>query len=237
MPNRIYSIRNIGSFMSRDIEVLVVEDSKTEAMLLKLLLNENGYHVLMASNGKEAYALAKERKPSIIVSDVIMPVMNGYELCHAVKSDKALTGIPFVLLTTLSNLEDIIIGLNARADVFITKPYDDEYLLSKVEMLLTTSVSQKIKDHSAEIVINSKKHIISSGRQQILDFLLSVYENAICQYRILVNTQLDLENAIKNQENQFLEITASEERFRSLVRTIPDIVYRTDLNGKFTLFW
>ncbi len=85
---------------------LVVEDSSTQAEHLKYILEKHGYEVAVAKNGKEAIDYLNTNLPSIIISDVVMPEMDGFELCKRVKGDEKLGKIPFVILTTLSDLED-----------------------------------------------------------------------------------------------------------------------------------
>ncbi len=122
------------------IEILVVEDSRTQAELLKHLLQGCGYVVAAAADGQEALLGARRRKPTLIVTDVEMPVMGGYEMCRAMKSDPALRDIPVILLTSLSDPGDVLRGLEAGADYYLTKPYDHEQLLSTVSLALATPV-------------------------------------------------------------------------------------------------
>jgi len=107
--------------------ILIVEDSPTQAMQLKILLLENGYETLLAVNGREAIDMVSKQKPDLIVSDVMMPIMDGYEMCQKIKSDHILKNIPIILLTTLSDLEDIFHGLNVQADYYVTKPFQEKF--------------------------------------------------------------------------------------------------------------
>ncbi len=113
-------------------EILIVEDSPTQAQKLQYILEQQQYHVSVAANGVLALAAAQRRKPTLIISDVVMPEMDGYELCRRVKSDAALADVPVVLVTTLSDPQDVIRGLECRADNFILKPYDERYLLARI---------------------------------------------------------------------------------------------------------
>ena len=93
------------------VEILIAEDSPTQAERLKHTLEGQGYHVTVTSNGRQALEAAKIRKPSLIISDIVMPEMDGYELCKKVKSDSDLRNLPVILLTTLSDPKDVIRGL------------------------------------------------------------------------------------------------------------------------------
>ncbi len=77
-----------------------------------------------------------DNKPLVVISDIVMPEMTGYELCEKIKSDKRTKGIPVILLTALSDPDEVIEGLSCGADSFITKPYNKEYLISSIEKII-----------------------------------------------------------------------------------------------------
>jgi light-regulated signal transduction histidine kinase (bacteriophytochrome) len=133
----------------------------------------------------------------LIISDIMMPRMDGYQLCQKIKSNLALRDIPIILLTTLQDSMDIIKGLQAGSDNFITKPYDPKYLLSRINYLLANRElrNQGTSDLVLEIMFNGQKYAINSERKQILDLLLSVYENAIQQNHQLVEAQAELQRS------------------------------------------
>ncbi|MEJ1959780.1 MAG: response regulator [Nitrosomonadales bacterium] len=108
----------------------------------------------------------------------MMPEMNGYQFCKAFKSDAKLKEVPVILVTSLSDSQDVIRGLACGADNFIRKPYDERYLLSRVEYLLMhveLRKSQKMQ-LGIEIRLGNQNHFITAERQQILDLLISTYE-------------------------------------------------------------
>src|ERR1043166_10327367 len=118
------------------VEILIAEDSPTQARQLQHILEQQGYQVVTTANGREAFEAAQRRKPTLIISDVIMPEMDGYELCQRVKADHRLSDTPIILVTTLSDPQDVIRGLECLADNFILKPYDERHLLSRVRFVL-----------------------------------------------------------------------------------------------------
>ena len=103
----------------KEIHILIVEDSLTQAMQLQFLLEKNGYPVTTANNGQEGIDFAKKVEPALIISDIVMPQMDGYEMCRIIKSDENLKEIPVILLTSLSNPEDVIKALACNADNFV----------------------------------------------------------------------------------------------------------------------
>lgn len=183
------SIRDV-----RKVEILVAEDSPTQAEKLKYLLEENGYKVTTAGDGQQALLRARQRKPTLIISDVMMPEMNGFVLCSEIKRDPQLKNIPVILLTSLSEVEDIMKGLESGADNFVRKPYDDQYLLNRVDGLLMSHELRKSQkmEMGMELDLGGQKHFINSERQQIVDLLISVYEDAVRINAELNARQLEL---------------------------------------------
>ena len=162
-------------------EILIAEDSPTQAQRLRHILEQQGFAVVAATNGRQAIAAAQKRKPALIISDIIMPEMDGYELCSRVKADPGLADIPVILVTTMSSPEDVIRGLECRADNFILKPYDERYLLGRVQFVLVNREMRQTDQPGMglEIFFNGRKHFITADRLQILNLLLSTYDAAM----------------------------------------------------------
>ncbi len=115
--------------------VLVVDDIQANRKLLQAKLSHEYYHVLTATNGEEAIAAARSQSPDIILLDVMMPIMDGFEACSILKSDPETQHIPIVMVTALGDREHRLKGLLAGADDFLTKPVDDFALLTRVRAL------------------------------------------------------------------------------------------------------
>ncbi|MBI2214329.1 MAG: response regulator [Acidobacteria bacterium] len=161
--------------------ILIAEDSPTQAAQLRHLLENRGFEVKAASNGREALALLDQWTPTLVLSDVMMPELDGYGLCRAIKASEQWRHLPVMLVTTLSDAEDVVRGLECGADNFIRKPYDEKYLLSRISYLLMNQElrrNQKMRV-GLEINLGGQRHFITSERQQILDLLISTYEQAI----------------------------------------------------------
>ena len=172
---------SINQIKPDEIEILIVEDSPTQAERLRRLIQSLHYNARVAANGQLALAAIRERKPHLVLSDIVMPEMNGYDLCRAIKSDPTLRDIPVILVTSLNDPKDIIRGIECGADNFIRKPYAEDYLLNRISHML---MNQKLrKNQNVEIGIalylGDQKHFINAERQQILDLLISTYEQAV----------------------------------------------------------
>jgi two-component system cell cycle response regulator len=209
--------------MKSKAEILIVEDSLTQAMRLQYLLQLNGYVVRKAGNGVEGLASAKAEKPSIIITDIMMPEMDGYELCTRIKHDETLKDIPVVLLTSLSDPLDVIRGLKCGADSFLTKPYDDEQLLRRLHHILINMEVRKAGSAqlSVEVFFGGQRHTLTSDRIQIIDLLLSTFELAVLQ-----NTHLEKVNA--DYRNALEEIKRVQANFRLLMEMSGDAIVVID---------
>jgi signal transduction histidine kinase len=166
---------------AQDNEILIVEDSPTQAERLRRLIESKGYRVRVAPNGHVALGMIREREPQLVLSDIIMPEMNGYELCSALKADPALRGIPVILVTALNDPKDIIRGIECGADNFIRKPYSEAYLQNRISQVL---LNQRLRqdagpEEGTAIYLGEQKHFINASRQQMLDLLISTYEQAV----------------------------------------------------------
>ncbi len=167
--------------MYANAEILVVEDSPTQATELQYMLESVGCKVRVAHNGLEALARIAERRPTIVISDIVMPEMDGYELCRQLKSAAQTREIPVILITHLADARDVVHGLASGADNFIVKPFDEKYLMSRIRYFL---VNLELRTHErvqmgVEVVLEGERHFITAGRQQILDLLISTYEQGV----------------------------------------------------------
>ena len=199
------------------VKILIAEDSITQAENLRFILEEEGFQVSLAQNGREAMGLLGAIQPTLVISDIIMPEMDGYELCCRIKDNPATKHIPVVLLTSLSSLKDILQGLKCGADHFITKPYENQYLLSRIQHIL---LNQELRGKSSlqvdlEILFDGQRHTITADRVQILDMLLSTFETA-------VQKNLELEKANR-------ELARAKEKLAQQAQKLEEIAIKDDL--------
>lgn len=188
--------------MFKNTDILVVEDSPTQALELQLLLEAAGCQVRVACNGVEALAMVAAKHPTLIISDIVMPEMDGYELCRQLKHARQTAYIPVILVTRLGDARDVVHGLSAGADNFIVKPYDEKYLLSRIRYFV---VNLELRSHErmqmgVEIMLEGERHFITADRQQIFDLLISTYEQGI-----RLNQQLQNKHDEILQSNRLIE--------------------------------
>ncbi|NIM63496.1 MAG: hybrid sensor histidine kinase/response regulator, partial [Acidobacteria bacterium] len=113
-------------------------------------------------------------------------------LCKALKEDPELRTIPFILLSTLSEPQDIIRGLHCGADNYVTKPYEASFLISRLESLLTTPVGVSDDAEPLEVTLAGEHYTVNSSSQQVLNLLVSTFENAVEKNNELIKTNQEL---------------------------------------------
>ena len=116
--------------------ILVAEDDPVTARFVGSLLNEHGYEVIVADDGDHALALAADAAPDLIVSDLVMPYRDGYEVLRVLRSDPRFRAIPVVILSMRDREEDIVRGFEQGADDYVVKPFNARELVARVRKLL-----------------------------------------------------------------------------------------------------
>jgi adenylate cyclase len=178
--------------------ILIVDDNETNRDILATRLATQGYDLCQAADGEEALAVAKTRVPDLILLDVMMPKLNGIEVCRRLKNDGALPFISIILVTAKADTKDIVVGLDAGADEYLTKPVDQAALMARVRSVLrlkalqdrvlaqaadlaswNSTLQQRVAEQVAEIErIGRLKRflppqiaqlVVSSGRERMLE--------------------------------------------------------------------
>jgi DNA-binding response OmpR family regulator len=117
-------------------KVLLADDSNTVVMLNRMLFQNSGMDLIVARNGREAVELAKREKPDIILLDVIMPEMDGFEACRALRADDSTKSIPVLMVTTRGEPTNVQTGYEAGCTDYITKPFDAVELMTKLRAFI-----------------------------------------------------------------------------------------------------
>ena len=117
-------------------KILIVDDTETMRMTQQMMLGDEGYQIVMATNGVEALEMVHRNKPDLILMDIMMPLMDGIECCQRIKSDEQLKDIKIVMVTTRSEYARVKEAFAAGCDDYINKPINKEDLLTKVKDLL-----------------------------------------------------------------------------------------------------
>lgn len=225
------------------MNILVVEDSRTQAQYLRYILEEEGCQVSLATNGMEALRQIEKDRPDIVLTDIVMPEMDGYELCHTIKQNVDTKDIPVILVTQLFDPVDVIKGLEAGADNFIIKPYEPEYIHSRIK---STVLSLKNPDpdgecKSLEFSFSDGQHTITSSRLQIINILMSTYEIAVSKnseleeaHERLNSLNEKLQEAVEDLKNTNVELQRENSERRRVEAALADANKKLQLMTNIT---
>ncbi|MFH0789358.1 MAG: PAS domain S-box protein [Pseudomonadota bacterium] len=192
-------------------KILIVDDNQESRYFLEILLKGHGFEIRSAENGQEALEMARAHPPDLIVSDILMPIMDGYTLCRQCKSEERLKNIPFVFYTaTYTDPKDEKFALSLGADRFILKPQDPEILMN----LLSELLEENYRGNLTSAKPLGEEMEFFRGHNEIL-------------FRKLEKKMLDLEIANK-------KLKVSEERYRLSFENVSDVIYTIDTGFKFS---
>ena len=183
--------------MNNPPRILVVDDNEINRDIIVTRLEAHGYETLQAADGEEALAAVKQHRPDLVLLDVMMPKLDGIEACRRLKSDAALPFLPVILVTAKTDTKDIVAGLDAGADEYLTKPIDHAALVARVRSVLrikalhdqvqaqaadlatwNRTLEQRVKDQVAEIerigrlkrfLSPQVAQLVSSGDERVLE--------------------------------------------------------------------
>jgi two-component system sensor histidine kinase/response regulator len=242
--------------MSDMVDILVVDDSPTQVERMRYLLEKNGYRVTTASSGIQALERIGENIPALVISDIVMPGMGGYELCKKMKDGESTWRIPFILLTSLSDADDVLAGLECGADSYVTKPFDEDYLLGMIPQVLSDCARRGRERHwvTLDIPFPGERRTISADPQQMLTLLLSSYEAAVIRNREVLKIDDELHALNENLEERISERTAEltaemaerkiaedialsrKAKLETALESVTDAIFISDTQGNFIDF-
>ncbi len=199
--------------------ILIAEDSSVQALMLRHVLEDQGHQVSVEHDGLSALKTALRIQPSLVISDVNMPGMSGYDLCRQIKATPALTNVPVILVTSLSEPDDVLLGLKSGADSFVIKPYDKKHLLARVTHALQPAPRKSAEETSAvNITFHGQQHQITASRAQILDLLMSTYEATVQRNK-------ELHDSREQLRQRTSEAVAANRFLDSVIENIPDMIF------------
>ena len=196
--------------------ILIIDDEPALLMGLAATIRRHGYSVITAEDGNDGLQKAKEARPDLILSDVMMPPPNGFELRRLMNLDPDLASTPFIFLTARSNVEDRVSGMREGADDYITKPFSTQELLARIEAVL-----RRVKTEQAR----GREQMRAAAQQDMDRLRYEILQNFHHELRTpLVNIMMPLELAANNrfsdpaEQSKFLQIALSNaDRLESLV--------------------
>src|SRR5512143_3289842 len=132
--------------------ILVADDNPDNRAIFEARLAAHGHDVLTAGDGEEALLLARTKQPDLILLDVTMPRMDGIEVCRRLRADPDLPFMPIIMITARANSQDVVAGLEAGADEYLTKPVDQAALVARVKsMLRIKALHDRVLEQTAQL--------------------------------------------------------------------------------------
>tara|TARA_R110002096_G_scaffold97694_3_gene217644 strand:- start:7390 stop:8679 length:1290 start_codon:yes stop_codon:yes gene_type:complete len=186
-------------------KILLVDDYPALVTLTRHKLLQKGYEVITAQNGQDALELVRTEYPDLVLSDVEMPIMNGYELCSKIKNDSRLCQIPVILVTSMVTTDYLMNGIASGADNYLTKPYDDDTLFTKVEELLGSIIQPHHEKDEIAVTIENRTYNVRADYSHLINLFVSTYKNTLAQ-----NAQLEKVKQELNSINKDLEYAKNE---------------------------
>jgi two-component system phosphate regulon response regulator PhoB len=150
--------------------ILIIEDDKHISKLVKYNLEKSGYDCTVADDGEEALDILSKERPDLIILDIMLPKMDGFELCRAFKQDAKLKNIPIIMLTAKGEEVDRIVGLELGADDYVVKPFSPRELVLRVKAILKRGkIEESPKDiiQRGNLVINVPKHRVTVNNKEV----------------------------------------------------------------------
>ncbi|MBJ6749775.1 EAL domain-containing protein [Geomonas anaerohicana] len=190
--------------------ILLVDDSPTQTKRLEHLLSAEGYRVLLSRDAGEALAGIDETQPDLVISDVVTPGMDGFELCRRIRGLKEASQLPVILLTHLNDPTHVLRSLEAGANYFISKPYHNGILLSRVAAALRRDQGCCVAadDDSVSCNYYGNRYAIAASKPQIIDLLLATYELAVEKNQEISKTHDALRRLNEELETRVAKRTA-----------------------------
>ena len=200
------------------MRILIVDDKEENLYLLETILKSEGYEVVLAGNGSEALEKLYSERFNMIISDILMPVMDGYKLCREVKKDEKLKDIPFVFYTaTYTDEDDEIFALKLGAYKFIRKPAEPGEFIKIIQNVIKDV--EMSKKEAKKPVLEEEEGIFKLYSERLVGKL----EKKIIDLKEEITKRKESEDALRK----------SEEKYRILTETVPDIIFTLDRKGRF----
>ena len=198
--------------------ILVVEDSPTQAEQLSEMLRAEGFEVHVASDGEQGFVRAATGSFDVVLSDVLMPGISGFDLCRRIKSNSTTKHLPVVLLTTLNDPASLIEAITCGADNFVAKPFEQDYLLARLTNVLTSRTRRQGKHvpAAAEVTFLGRRFTITADKEQLLDLLLSSFEDIVRTARDLEANQAALREAERGRREQMDRLSGTAREIDAL---------------------
>ncbi len=178
--------------------ISIVDDEEDILEALSVFLKKNGYNVVTAPNAATFFKQLKKKTPDLFILDLMLPDIDGYDICKRLKNDPKFSSVPVIMLSAKSEESDKIIGLELGADDYVTKPFSQKELLARIKVIHRRTVLKsgtsslelldgkiKLNKENFELIIDNKKISLTTTEFKLLELLMSKKDNVLSRDRIL----------------------------------------------------
>ena len=221
-------------------KILIIEDDKDIRDLISFNLSNNSYKTILSKDGEKGIEKAKNEKPDLVLLDLMLPGIHGLDVCKILKTDSSLNKVSIIMLTALGQEEDIIKGLEAGADDYITKPFSFKILLARIKSVLRRKKTKessnkgpvnlygvKIDPQTRQVIINENELKLTFTEFQILYLLASHPGWVFTRYQIIDKIRSD-NNSVTDRsvDFQIVGLRKKMNNLGKLIETIRGVGYR-----------
>ncbi|BES64370.1 response regulator transcription factor [Gottschalkiaceae bacterium SANA] len=213
--------------------ILVADDEKKIREFIRFFLEREGYSVIEASNGKEAVACLREKEVSLIILDLLMPEMNGFEACESIRT---FSDVPILMLTAVEGEQDHIDGYTAGADDYITKPFKIKILLAKINRILGKNnqgflqvQELKINFESKQVMVEESQVVLAPKEYELLEYMVANKNIVLSRERILEYVWgYDFEGGTRVVDNHIKKLRGKLDSFSRRIKTVVGSGYKIE---------
>lgn len=150
-------------------KILIIEDDRDIVEMVRYNLKEEGFETIPAFDGEQGIELARKERPDLIILDLMLPVIDGFEVCRIIKNDQLTADIPIIILSAKSQETDKVVGLELGADDYVTKPFSPRELIARIRAILRRGREHGLaeKIDRGDIVIDGARHKVTVGGEEI----------------------------------------------------------------------
>tara|TARA_B100000902_G_scaffold84391_1_gene88877 strand:+ start:1028 stop:1726 length:699 start_codon:yes stop_codon:yes gene_type:complete len=221
-------------------KILIIEDDKDIRDLISFNLSKNGYKTILSRDGEKGIEKAKNEKPDLVLLDLMLPGIHGLDVCKILKTESSLNKLSIIMLTALGQEEDIIKGLEAGADDYITKPFSFKILFARIKSVLRRKKTKessnkdpvnlygvKIDPQTRQVIINENELKLTFTEFQILYLLASHPGWVFTRYQIIDKIRSD-NNSVTDRsvDFQIVGLRKKMNNLGKLIETIRGVGYR-----------
>lgn len=221
--------------------ITIVDDEEDILELLSVNLKKNGYNVITYTNGEDLFKQINKKIPDLMILDIMLPDIDGYDICKKIKSDVRFNNIPIIMLSAKSEETDKIIGLELGADDYVTKPFSPKELVARVKAVLrrneNKNISQdsfvadgKIKLNKEEfnIIVDGKKIDVTNTEFKLLELLMSKKGFVFSREKILDYIWEDKDIFDRTIDVHIRHLRAKLGKFGNIIKNIHGVGYKIE---------